>query len=300
MSVLKVSAIKNNSASSNNLVLNTDGSLTLGTGGDLVANNSLNTRLGGFVSNNYFADNQSSFGLISATAVSAATNSGSYTVPSGVNALGIILAGAGGGGGGGGTGQQNTFGGFGGMPGVVGAVFTTTPGTSYSYALGSGGTGGGNGGDPVTAGNASWFDGTSTNSFKFKAFGGGAGTTTTAAGDNNTGQRRASGAAGDVNTAGSGGNITGNRVVGYSGAVLTTSNFINSRNFIYHYDIVQAAQAGVVGNCLAFVGGSGITKDGTIVGDIDGAITNIATSGGDSTRTGIAGKDGVLVVFEFG
>tara|TARA_S200002703_G_scaffold40851_1_gene35520 strand:+ start:1476 stop:2000 length:525 start_codon:yes stop_codon:yes gene_type:complete len=46
MSVLKVSAIKNNSASSNNLVLNTDGSLTLGTGGDLVANTYLQDALG--------------------------------------------------------------------------------------------------------------------------------------------------------------------------------------------------------------------------------------------------------------
>ena len=293
MSVLKVSAIKNNSASSNNLVLNTDGSLTLGTGGDLVANNSLNTRLGGFVSNNYFADNLTTFGLISANAFSSSTNSGSYTVPSGVNALGILLAGAGGGGGGGGTGQFNTFGGFGGMPGVVGAVFTTSPGTTYSYALGSGGA-------TASAGNASWFDGTSTNSFKFKANGGGGGTTTNVAGSGNTGQRQASGAAGDVNTAGSGGNITGNRVVGYTGACLSTSNHIDSRNFIGHYDLVQAAQAGVVGNCLAFIGGSGITKDGSIIGDIDGAITNIATSGGDSTRTGIAGNDGVLVVFEFG
>jgi hypothetical protein len=287
MSVLKVSAIKNNSASSNNLVLNTDGSLTLGTGGSLV-------------SNNYFQNNQSSFGLISATSVSTATNSGSYTVPSGVNALGIILAGAGGGGGGGGTGQQNTFGGFGGMPGVVGAVFTTTPGTSYSYALGSGGTGGGNGGGNMTAGTDSWFDGTSTNSFKFKAFGGGAGTNTTVEGSNNTGQRQASGTGGGVNLAGSGGNITGNRVVGYEGATIGISNHIDSRVYIPDYGVVQAAQAGVVGNCLAFVGGSGITKDGTIVGDVDGAITDIATSGGDSTRTGIAGKDGVLVVFEFG
>lgn len=37
MSVLKVSAIKNSGSSSNNLVLNADGTLTLGSGGDVTA-----------------------------------------------------------------------------------------------------------------------------------------------------------------------------------------------------------------------------------------------------------------------
>ena len=150
MSVLKVSAIKNNSASSNNLVLNTDGSLTLGTGGDLVSNNSLNTRLGGFasnnflntslggfVSNNFFQDN-SGGGLSLKSSQYFGSGSGTYTVPAGVTVVMGVAYGGGGGGGGG----NNVSGGPGGLGGVAVFASTVTPGATYAYSVGSGGNGG--------------------------------------------------------------------------------------------------------------------------------------------------------------
>ena len=80
--------------------LNTDGDVDADSLADnFVANNSLNTRLGGFVANSFFQDN--SGGLTGPISVTEFTSgSGNYTVPAGARFIyGFALGGGGGGGG---------------------------------------------------------------------------------------------------------------------------------------------------------------------------------------------------------
>lgn len=81
------------------------------------------------------------------------TGSGTYTVPSNVNLLKVILIGGGSGGKGGGT----TDGGGGGTSGCVYTAYVSTSGgASISYACGSGGAGGINTGDGSDGGNTTF------------------------------------------------------------------------------------------------------------------------------------------------
>ena len=114
------------------------------------SNNSLNTRLGGFVSNNFFQDNS---GGVSAVGANTFTSgSGNYTVPAGVNIIsGYVI----GGGGGGGGYQGNAGGGSGGgsAPAVHFAT-TVTPGDVISYSVGAKGNRGSSGTNSSSDGNA--------------------------------------------------------------------------------------------------------------------------------------------------
>lgn len=106
--------------------------------GTFVANNFLNTSLGGFVSNNFFQDNSGGGGLSLASSQYFGSGSGTYTVPAGVTLIMGVAYGGGGGGGGG----NNVSGGPGGLGGVAVFASTVTPGATYSYSVGSGGNGG--------------------------------------------------------------------------------------------------------------------------------------------------------------
>ena len=114
--------------------------------GNFVSNNSLNTRLGGFVANNFFQ--AQSFGLsgpISATELTS--GSGTYTVPADTRFIYGFALGGGGGGGGDNTGYATptAYGGSGGSGSAAFFAAAVTPGTSISYAVGSGGAAGSSG-----------------------------------------------------------------------------------------------------------------------------------------------------------
>jgi len=286
MSVLKVSAIKNNSASSNNLVLNTDGSLTLGTGGDLVANNSLNTRLGGFtsnnslntrlggfVSNNFFQDNQpSSFGVVSATVVNGSA-SGTYTVPAGINYIAGVVVGGGGGGGANIDNSNAPGGGDGGGGGICGFGFGVTPGATYNYSIGAGGNRATYGNNFTNAGSGG------TSNFSGNTFRGNGGS----AGGNSTSNVQTNAAALGGN--GSGGTIN---VTGTTGTALHGGRI----------------HKGIVHGVLGALGGTTVDKNGTILSNA----SNIGSAGvgqggsgssGGFSEDGSAGSAGSLIVYEF-
>ncbi len=87
------------------------------------------------------------------------TTSGTWTVPCGVTSVTVSVYGAGGGGGGSNSGGQ--AGGGGGAGGYASSVFVVTPGTTFSYIVGSGGTSGSSsGGDGGPGGASSWDGGT--------------------------------------------------------------------------------------------------------------------------------------------
>lgn len=83
------------------------------------------------------------------------TASGSWTAPTGVTRVYVVVAG-GGGGGGGGAGSCNPPGGNGGFGGVSVGIMTVVPGTAYTVTVGAGGSGGVTGTNGV-AGNTSSF-----------------------------------------------------------------------------------------------------------------------------------------------
>lgn len=115
----------------------------------LVSNNSINSRLGDFVSNNYidgtyvsnnfFQDNSGSGGGLSlASSQYFGSGSGTYTVPADVTVI-MGVAHGGGGGGGGASDNQGSSGGVGGLGGAAVFASTVTPGATYSYSVGAGG-----------------------------------------------------------------------------------------------------------------------------------------------------------------
>ena len=79
------------------------------------------------------------------------SSSGSFTVPSGIAAVDVLLVGGGGGGGG----RAGAGGGAGGL--VYRPLFPVTPGGSVSYSIGSGGGGGGQAGGKGTTGQNTTF-----------------------------------------------------------------------------------------------------------------------------------------------
>ena len=191
------------------------------------SNNSINTRLGGFASNNYvestfvsntfFQDNASSSVAPKSRSVYNAGQSGTYTVPAGVNAIGGFLVG--GGGGGGGTHVQPTWNNWGGGgSGSGGAAFkvqfaaSVSPGQTYSYAVGNAGAAGTN--QSVNTVNSQT---------RYGGNGGAGGATylgNLARSNGGNGAQRAYGGGGNVKTnsfGGNAGNITGNAIVGYWG-----------------------------------------------------------------------------------
>lgn len=100
----------------------------------------------------------------------AAAVAGSWQVPCGVSSITVEVYGAGGGGGGGGGGSNGGInptrgGGGGGGGGFTTITINVTPGSSFTYSIGSGGCGGSNGSDlsngsSGTAGSNSTFSGT--------------------------------------------------------------------------------------------------------------------------------------------
>jgi hypothetical protein len=108
MSVLKVGALKSPSSSSNNIVLNADGTISSGDGGAIPSNNYIT---GTFLSNNYFEEEKVTLGsfvdisdydlsslggsLIHASATGG-TGGNTYSIPSTASAVYIWAQGAGG------------------------------------------------------------------------------------------------------------------------------------------------------------------------------------------------------------
>ena len=124
------------------------------------SNNSLNTRLGGFVANSFFQDQPS--GLASPLQVDVySSGSGNYTVPAGANFVAGFAIGAGGGGGG----YHASYNNSGGGGGAGAAVFfsrSATAGASIAYSIGSGGIDGTESGSNSSAAGAGAAGGSTT------------------------------------------------------------------------------------------------------------------------------------------
>ncbi len=181
----------------------------------------------------YFFANAQDETLSGAAACGAAAVSGAWTVPCGVTSITVEVYGAGGGAGGGGGGSNgglfNTRGGGGaGGGGHTSITINVTPGSNFSYVIGSGGCGGSNGSDGSgggngTAGGNSSFTGTDAGgtAVNLTANGGARGTGGSGTnGSTGSGGAGGSGSGGTTNLTGGNGNngSGGNGGAGGNGA----------------------------------------------------------------------------------
>lgn len=209
--------------------------------------------------------------------VSVLTSGTSFTTSSSTNSILVELLGGGGGGGGttGGTGYSGAGGG-GGASGYARKLFAVSPSTSYTYAIGAAGTGGANtGGTGGTGGNST--------------FAVGAVTVT------------ANGGSGGVGMTGAG---TALFVLGGAGGLVSTNGDLNC--------VGQPGGKGERVSVTVFASGEGapslfggggiglIAAANGNAGGVYGSGGGGATSSGVNTsRTGGAGAQGVIVVWEF-
>ncbi len=169
------------------------------------------------------------------TTCNGAATSGTWTVPCGVTSITVEVYGGGGGGGGGGDGSNggvfcgNNRGGGGGGGGAYSSrTINVTPGTSFTYAVGSGGCGGavgGEGDDGNHGGNGgnSTFVGTDATSTPINMAanggqGGRRGNSCSSVGGPSTGGTASGGTTNTPGTGGSGAQPAGSRIGGVGGA----------------------------------------------------------------------------------
>lgn len=201
--------------------------------------------------------------------------SGSWTVPCDVTSVTVQVYGGGGGAGGGGGGSNgglfNTRGGGGGGGGGYTTItINVTPGSSFSYSIGSGGCGGSNGSDGSgggngTAGGNSSFSGTDGggNPVNLTANGGARGT-----GGSGTGGSTGSGGGGGT---ASGGTTSTNGAAGSNGS---------------------GGNGGNGGNAAGPGGGAGGASTGA-----NGATYGGGGAGGGNSTGGVGGAGGILITY---
>lgn len=158
------------------------------------------------------------------------SGSGTWTVPSGVTSVTVVVSGAGGGGGQGGDGTTSQGASGGGGGGSLQKVFSVSPGDTFTYLVGDGGAGNTDVGVGCARGTDGGFSYVIHSGTTYQANGGGggyscgsaltpSGGTTTGNGDTNTDGSAGSAKAG--NSGGAGGNGAGGGAGGAGGTTST-------------------------------------------------------------------------------
>jgi gliding motility-associated-like protein len=205
----------------------------------------------------------------------AAAVTGTWTVPCDVTAISIEVYGGGGGAGGGGGGSNGGFFNTRGGGGAGGGGYTTitinvTPGSSFTYSIGSGGCGGSNGSDGSSGGNGT---GGGNTTFNGTAAGGAPVNLTANGGTRGTG---GSGTNGSPGSGGAGGGASG-------GSTNTTGSAGNS------------GSGGTGGNGGAGAGPSG--GGGGVANSGNGTNYGGGGAGGGDSPGGRGGTGGILITY---